>query len=87
MSEEHSEDCTYSGEHPSSASSPSRREWRDEVHRATVRDTAVQTVDPPFTCCWAKTNASAVPDPPVSNSYADPVPLASHVISMEAVEG
>lgn len=32
-------------------------------------------------------NASALPDPPVGSSYADPVPLASHVIGMEALEG
>lgn len=54
MSEERSEDCAYSGEHPSSASSPFRRQRRDQGHRVTVRDTAVQTVDPLFTYCWAK---------------------------------
>ncbi|KAM6369194.1 uncharacterized protein C19orf44 homolog [Pluvialis apricaria] len=87
MSEEHSESCTYSGRRPSSASSPLfTRERQDQAHRVTVRETAVQTVDPPFTYCWAKTNASAVLDPPVGNGYVDPVPIASHVVSTDAVE-
>ncbi|XP_009316698.1 PREDICTED: uncharacterized protein C19orf44 homolog, partial [Pygoscelis adeliae] len=87
MSEERSESCTYSGKHPSSASSALfTRERHDQVHRVTVKETAVQTMDPPFTYCWSKTNTSAVLDPPVGNSYIDPVPVASHVISMDAVE-
>ncbi|KAM9265452.1 uncharacterized protein C19orf44 homolog [Morus bassanus] len=86
-SEEHSESCTYSGKRPSSASPPVlTRARHDQVHRVTVKETAVQTVDPPFTYCWPKTNTSAVLDPPVGNSYIDPVPIASHIISTDAVE-
>ncbi|KFQ12223.1 Uncharacterized protein C19orf44, partial [Leptosomus discolor] len=84
----HSERCTYSGNHTSSASSPLfTRERRDRVHRVTVKDTAAQTVDPPFTYCWPKTHTLAVLDPPAGTSHIDPVPVARHVISADAVEG
>eukprot|EP00076_Gallus_gallus_P011485 XP_004948993.1 uncharacterized protein C19orf44 homolog isoform X1 [Gallus gallus] len=88
MSEEHSESYAYSGKDPSSsASSPLlTRERHKRIHRVAVKETAAQTVDLPFTYCWSKTNSSAVLGLPVGNSYVDPVPIASHVISMDTVE-
>ncbi|XP_017939005.3 uncharacterized protein C19orf44 homolog [Manacus vitellinus] len=76
----------HSGEHPSSGSSPvGTREQHKGGHPVTVRDTGVQTAEPPFTYCWAK-DPSAVLSPPVRTSYIDPVPVATQVISMDAVE-
>ncbi|KFP00645.1 Uncharacterized protein C19orf44, partial [Calypte anna] len=85
ISEGHSGSCTSSGDHPPSASPV--REQCERVHRKRVKETAVQTVDLPFTSCWSQTNTAAAPDPPVGSSYVDPVPIASHIISMDTVEG
>ncbi|XP_071584021.1 uncharacterized protein C19orf44 homolog [Heliangelus exortis] len=84
ISEGHSGSCTYSGNHPPSASPV--REQCDRAHRKTLKETAVQTVDLPFTSCWSQTNTAAAPDPPAGSSYVDPVPIASHIISMDTVE-
>uniref|UniRef100_A0A8C9FJU3 Chromosome 19 open reading frame 44 n=1 Tax=Pavo cristatus TaxID=9049 RepID=A0A8C9FJU3_PAVCR len=88
MAEEHSESCTYSGKDPSPSASPPSltREGHKRVHRAAVKETAAQTVDFPFTYCWPKTHSPAVLGLPVGSSYVDPVPITSHVISMDAVE-
>ncbi|KAM8795061.1 uncharacterized protein C19orf44 homolog [Eudromia elegans] len=85
LSEEHSDSSTRSRGEPSSASSPSR-ERHDQAPRVAVKETAVQTLNSPFTYHWPETNNSAVLGPPLGNSYVDPVPIASHVISMDTVE-
>ncbi|XP_071433922.1 uncharacterized protein C19orf44 homolog, partial [Pithys albifrons albifrons] len=86
-SEGHAESCSYSAGHSSSAPSPLQPQERHKRgHRVPVRDTGVQTAGPPFSYCWAKANPSAVLSPPLGTSYIEPVPIASHVISMDAVE-
>ncbi|XP_041316695.1 uncharacterized protein C19orf44 homolog [Pyrgilauda ruficollis] len=85
--EGHAESCRCSGAHPSSGSSPLvAPEQHSRGHQVSVMETAVQTAEPPFTYCWAKANPAAVLTPPVGTSYIDPVPIASHVISMDTVE-
>ncbi|XP_050841989.1 uncharacterized protein C19orf44 homolog [Serinus canaria] len=85
--EGHSESCRCSGAHPSSGSSPLvTPEQHRRGHQVAVTETAVQTAEPPFSYCWAKANPAAVLGPPVGTTYIDPVPIASHVISTDAVE-
>uniref|UniRef100_A0A803VHR3 Chromosome 19 open reading frame 44 n=1 Tax=Ficedula albicollis TaxID=59894 RepID=A0A803VHR3_FICAL len=85
--EGHAESCTCSGAQPSAASSLLvAQEQRSRGRRVTLTETAVQTAEPPFTSCWAKAVPSAVLAPPAGTSDFDPVTVASHVISMDAVE-
>ncbi|XP_053906369.1 uncharacterized protein C19orf44 homolog isoform X1 [Cuculus canorus] len=87
MSEEHSKSCTRSGKHRSPPSSPLlTRVLHDRVHRVTVKEAAVQTVDSPFGPYQSAPNASVVLESSAGNSYVDPVPVASHIISTETLE-
>ncbi|XP_038019540.1 uncharacterized protein C19orf44 homolog isoform X1 [Motacilla alba alba] len=79
--EGHGESCRCCGARPPSGSSP---EQHRRGHRVTVTESAVQTAEPPCTSCWPK-DPAAVLAPPGAGSI-DPVPIARHVISMDAVE-
>ncbi|OXB73096.1 UNVERIFIED_CONTAM: hypothetical protein H355_012021, partial [Colinus virginianus] len=88
VSEERSGSCRRSGKGPSSsASSPSLgRDGHQGLHTAAVKESAVQTVDPPFTYCCSKTHSSALLGPPAGSSYVDPVPIAHRVVSTDTLE-
>ncbi|CAK6445370.1 unnamed protein product [Pipistrellus nathusii] len=64
----------------------SRRKWAPEVMRVTVKEQAVQTLDPAFTYQWTKEASMATIGPALGSAYVDPTPIASHVVSADAIE-
>ncbi|XP_032774428.1 uncharacterized protein C19orf44 homolog isoform X2 [Rattus rattus] len=63
----------------------SRTEWGRGATRV-VKETAVQTLDPAFAYQWTKAGGMAAIGPALGGGYVDPVPIASHIISADAIE-
>lgn len=64
----------------------SREKRARAVTRVVVKETAVQTLDPAFTYQWTKAAGVAAIGPALGGAYVDPEPIASHVISADAME-
>ncbi|KAL0609556.1 hypothetical protein AAY473_019314 [Plecturocebus cupreus] len=64
----------------------SRKTPGRHVTRVLVKDTAVQMPDPAFTYEWTKVAGMAAMGPALGGAYVDPTPIASHVISADAIE-
>ncbi|XP_007636283.1 uncharacterized protein C19orf44 homolog isoform X2 [Cricetulus griseus] len=63
----------------------SRTQWGQGVTRV-VKETAVQTLDPAFVYQWSKAGGMAAIGPTLGGAYVDPAPIASHVVSADAIE-
>ncbi|XP_047386526.1 uncharacterized protein C19orf44 homolog isoform X2 [Sciurus carolinensis] len=63
-----------------------RGQWGRGAARVTVKEAAVQTLDPAFTYQWAAAAGMAAMGPALGGTYVDPAPIASHVISADAIE-
>ncbi|XP_037361988.1 uncharacterized protein C19orf44 homolog [Talpa occidentalis] len=64
----------------------SRKKQARDVTRVIVKETAVQTLEPAFTYQWTKEAGMAAIGPALGGAYVDPVPIASHVVSADAIE-
>ncbi|XP_051034145.1 uncharacterized protein C19orf44 homolog [Phodopus roborovskii] len=63
----------------------SRTKWSQGVTRV-VKETAVQTLDPAFAYQWSKAGGMAAIGPTLGGAYVDPAPIASHIVSADAIE-
>ncbi|XP_001369228.3 uncharacterized protein C19orf44 homolog isoform X2 [Monodelphis domestica] len=61
------------------------KKWGENVKRILVKEVAVQTYDPTFTYNWTKESMATI-GPSLGRTYVDPEPIASHVITADAIE-
>ncbi|XP_044527527.1 uncharacterized protein C19orf44 homolog [Gracilinanus agilis] len=61
------------------------KKWSENVKRILVKEVAVQTCDPAFTYNWTKESMATI-GPSLGRTYVDPEPIASHVITADAIE-
>nr|XP_025740795.1 uncharacterized protein C19orf44 homolog isoform X2 [Callorhinus ursinus] len=69
---------------------PTLKPWKKQVRdvtRVLMKETAVQTLEPAFTYQWAEGAGIAAIGPALGGAYVDPVPIASHVVSADSIEG
>ncbi|XP_003796576.1 uncharacterized protein C19orf44 homolog [Otolemur garnettii] len=64
----------------------SQKKWGRSMTRVLVKETAVQTLDSGFAYQWTKASSVATIGPAMGSAYVDPIPIANHVISADAIE-
>ncbi|XP_031803825.1 uncharacterized protein C19orf44 homolog isoform X1 [Sarcophilus harrisii] len=80
-----SESPSYSQRDLSTESGEPGPKWSENVRRLLVKEVAVQTYDPAFTYSWKKETMATI-GPSLGRAYVDPEPIATHVISADAIE-
>ncbi|KAF5913741.1 hypothetical protein HPG69_017517 [Diceros bicornis minor] len=69
------------------ATPKSRKKRLRDITGVMAKEAAVQTLDPAFTDQWTEAAGVAAIRPALGGSYVDPAPIASHVVSADAIEG